>query len=1212
MRFGVEASPGPGGLRTPPEWDLIYEDGTVLVLEEAKSGAIKAEDRWTLWRRVRRTVAGLLTTGNVPLLHVRLTVNAANLPATPEDWRTLPVQSQHVEGSWTTPRTKDDHRRPVRSASDLANEALHVLSSADSDTTSPPVTLDRARDILAQFQLNEQYTADSVEDQVRNHLAVLSRGAGVEVLLNAVRGELTRRAESVDVARRTFTADDLLKALEMLERLAALDPDTLRRWHELRGTADSNARGRDDSPVGLSYQEWRELQPHISGVLDPPPLQPVALLGRGGIGKSVLLEHWLAERQRLGDETLLLTANDLAALEPDQVAAALDLGVFGARHRGKRMAIGVDGVENAADDQRRVRLLSALRSVAASDVTLCVTSRLLEWRSARGSSETLPGWRDIELVEWPEERIRDHVNATGRPRIHADLLRLLRVPLLLDLFLRTFGRDEDVPSGLQTRHGLLQAYWDRRVLPAEDERSASRRVLLLELARSEAGGVNLHTTTGDAARYLTSEGVLTLVRGGLRQFRHALLRDFALMQWVREPPTSGSREVERLTAIRPPLVQFGALRAVLEAKAAAGGNDRALLAAMTPPLLFHAGTVLGEFEELAVIDLRATVDAVTPPERSDFLRSLLLAAKLERNVAWASVIARLPSDPAWVTNTAWVTAAFVLQLLELLETMSAELRPPNAAAIASLLRTWSHAPRLNEELRANNGYTLGRLFKLLAEVDPSSETLKWLTRIQYEGSWTRFWVLSELPGLLRRMAAEKRPLEEDGLRAVYVAAAGLQEEAGRLRDDVNLSRDATSGYERFELALIGDRNAEGLISTCPSVFVSIAVDLIAGHEADDADKREEHLRDIEARWPADLKLFEGPSDDIKALQEAARKVAGSELSEELASGSLIVDTPTDPYWQLYSEREHLLLHLRNLAETSLSSDGAFFDAFLWPAVSKSRSALARVCVLDLLTREGDGPRPDVLDELLQDGRLYFLRCARRYLRRGIRFRWTHLSVGKRESILANVSNCGRQPAGDVYRPGPFIAAIPEADRPAEFAVFIELHRANGWELEEEEERPISFRSGHRASTDGTEWTPIGGLSTELQEPWKRLAAWERGRIPQATGADWSALVATVESLVTASLPSPEMLLAHGGPVERLSEFAHTHASTEGTQREPRLSSVRFASWRFGVLMALSCSRRRRSLTGARPSIVRTSGCRRRPSCGCTWSSWRMRCCGRLA
>ena len=289
----------------------------------------------------------------------------------------------------------------------------------------------------------------------------------------------------------------------------------------------------------------------------------MAVLGRGGMGKSVILRDWISQSAANGDECLLLAATELANFSGPEVAAALDLGLFLAKKQGTRLCLGVDAVENIVSRDQRAALLAALGGIAAAGASVCVTSRVLEWRSARGTSEAVAGWRSVELDEWPESIVQDYVGASDRPNISNALLKLLRTPLLLDLFLRSFGRAGSVPPGLQTRHGLIAEYWNRRICPEEDERSSDRRSFILGVVASEASGTRAHTSTSDEARDLTSEGLLSLISGGRRVFRHALLRDYAMGEWLEEGNGSAKEAATRLSSITSPLLQFGALRARL-------------------------------------------------------------------------------------------------------------------------------------------------------------------------------------------------------------------------------------------------------------------------------------------------------------------------------------------------------------------------------------------------------------------------------------------------------------------------------------------------------------------------------------------------------------------------------------------------------------------------------------------------------------------------
>lgn len=76
-------------------------------------------------------------------------------------------------------------------------------------------------------------------------------------------------------------------------------------------------RSVSDPALGLAvarlpYQDWRTIHPNAHALLDSNAAQTVAILGRGGLGKSVLLRDWLTARQASGDECLFLSSADVA------------------------------------------------------------------------------------------------------------------------------------------------------------------------------------------------------------------------------------------------------------------------------------------------------------------------------------------------------------------------------------------------------------------------------------------------------------------------------------------------------------------------------------------------------------------------------------------------------------------------------------------------------------------------------------------------------------------------------------------------------------------------------------------------------------------------------------------------------------------------------------------------------------------------------------
>ena len=308
-------------------------------------------------------------------------------------------------------------------------------------------------------------------------------------------------------------------------------------------------------------------------------------------------------------------------------------------------------------------------------------------------------------------------------------------------------------------------------------------------------------------------------------------------------------------------------------------------------------------------------------------------------------------------------------------------RRDGLAGVGVATRLERDGERLLEKLDRLVRAAVGRLTKLLAHLDPSPETIDWMTHIAGLRSGIHSWVLSELPHVVRTMVAHARPIDDKSLQFIYRAAAGLREDSGRLRDKMSYTHSASSNYDRIEVSLIGRAGTQGLIETRPSAFAPIAVALIAGHEADRAQEREDRLDEIKALATSDFDWFPDVPPTVRELEKQATTTACFSCTTT-SDCSLIVNTSIDPYWALDSEYSGLILHMRSLAEKSLNDDGSFFDAHFWPSIEQSCSALMRTCALDILTRTAVCPKPIVLDELLRDVHLYLLSCSRAYIQRG--------------------------------------------------------------------------------------------------------------------------------------------------------------------------------------------------------------------------------------
>jgi len=874
------------------------------------------------------------------------------------------------------------------------------------------------------------------------------------------------------------------------------------------------------------------------------------------------LQHWLADRETQGDSVLLLNASALSLLSADDITAALDLGRLAALQRGSHFVVGVDALDSIGSVEQRARTVVALRALAALGATVCVACRGLQWRTMRDTSEPDPDWKAAELDEWPEARVRQLVNTSVRSTLAGDIIRLLRTPLMLDIFLRTFGMTEAVPGGLQTRHGLLQIYWSRRILPADNERSAERRHQLDAASVAEARGVHRHLIEGPAARDLTSEGLFIIPSDGLTGFRHVLLRDFAMMQWLLTSASDCQKLAARMATISPSLVRYGALRALLEALWSANGwssiRCTSLLSELRPPLLYDAATVLGEFDCLQDIDLTEIAQSLPKEERGPFFGRLFSEAKLTINAEWLHVLTRLPLERPGTASIHWMTPEIVAQIVLTCEALSTSAPhrftdyQPMCFALAARLRNWSIALYSDDSTNGGYQHEIGVLVRLLVRLDPSIATLQWVSTIAGRGGHLAYWVLSELSKLVRAILDRNQSPSDDKLREVYLSAAGLVYDSGWLRESMREHNGILHSAHRKMAVLLGEHGHEGLIAIRPTAYVPIAVDLLAHREASEQASWEKKR----ASWNIDdfCDLRPEIPAQIKQIEDLALTAVEAPLEANL--GLAEVELYSRSYWGVNQDCDVILDRLKAMALTSLKESTSLFDDVFWPAVARSKSLAARACTLDLLTLDEPSLRPRILDELLKDTRLYFPLSTQHFLQRAISMRWRDLSPADRTQIITNIRTCGRSPIGSIYRPGPLAGAIPEDERPPSLEIFMELYRVHGWSLHVPDPRETApLDNVEPGAVAKTPWREITGLTSESQTLWQRFESLKSPHSARNTEEDWTLVVSAVTDIVTAGLPDGILLLDRSELVDRLANFCEVQIRDRQNRTNSSWASV---------------------------------------------------------
>ncbi|HYO51843.1 hypothetical protein [Archangium sp.] len=850
-----------------------------------------------------------------------------------------------------------------------------------------------------------------------------------------------------------FSPQDIWASLNDLQRLSEVPAEDARLWQAWRNlpAIPTPTGGTVQSTAKLPYQKWREVQPDVAVALKDGSPRLLALVGRGGLGKSVLLGKLLEEAQTARDRTLWLTGNALrAASAPDQVGRILSLGAWSSATEGRGLRVFIDGFENAASGKDGLqKLVASLESIdGTASVTVALSVRDTSWSELAGTQETLEQWTSVWLHDWDEARVAALVRASQRPHLAPELLRLLRTPLLLDLFLRTFGIEETVPEGLQTRHGVLRAYWERRVLPTNKPlESVARNEKLLLCCAREAEGHSLHHISDPAMEQLSSEGLFVYQQGGW-SFRHPLLRDFSLMRWAAIGAHDARDIVRKLANIRFSITRWGSLRAMFEAV----GDTSSFTWASAPPinelidamrdgeaLLMRAAEILGELEDPSAINLEGILMVISTPERAvAFVDRLLELAKLASNEGWLRWLATLPSRSDWPERTFWVGSSFLACASELLEIFWREKLSlpgrglaPVASQVALRLRNWSAATKFSTQI---NWF---RLMPLVADHEPTQATLDWLIRHVDTSLEKRWGVLKALPLLIGRARESLNGLDGKALVELYRQAAGLRRDACGLRHDESAPPQLNAEHERTSVALLGHavKQHQGLLRMAPELFLPVAFDMLSGLAEDERVQRERVPHEV--RLGLILESFsahfqpEPPSAKEAELESKIQDALGPPMDEASTWGYLIDDTNSAHYEASTSpEREEIINALQNMLRAALDGESAFIENLYWPTARVSHSSISWLLLLELLAGNSS-KKPALLDELISLRPLYSLSTAWPYLHKAIASRWPHLDEALKKTVLGHIQSAARAPERNALGYIAVIAsAIPLAERPS--------------------------------------------------------------------------------------------------------------------------------------------------------------------------------------
>ncbi|HEY5743009.1 MAG TPA: ATP-binding protein [Terrimicrobiaceae bacterium] len=1077
LRFGLEASrPDSSASNVSAlDWDVLVLAPRKFEFAEVKSGAVSKDDRKVFWRRLRRELSRNANAATilVPVLVVDPTkVEALN------KWTELTQTAAAFSGS----PPAQEPTGAVLTANQLLEEALWWMCSPDnsSDGSDPAADFTAACDALSRFELH-CHEARQLELQVTQFLELLFSGGLTDTQQMLLLGWLSKRASSPNVDRRLFSICELLMEIGILQDAISLAPGTLKEWRVLWNEVPLGVQARTRVRLGEHGESVppARVQPSAFDALTRGNDRALVILGHGGAGKSTLLAQAADAAVSRDNDVLHCGADDVRLEELEQLTKAVRFraALSALRRPEAQLFLCIDGLDEAEAALRKRWAQLLVRVASLPNVRTLVSMRDEVWRRDGEVRKELEPWRVISLDIWPEPLVRELLTPTSFQTILPPaVIELLRTPILLDLFWRTFVEIEmpDVSraSRLQSRHNLLTAFWHERLL-ASPRYSAISDILscineVVSGAAANVGGFSETNLSAAGVQMLLSEGVL--VREGRLQprlrFRHPLLRDFALAQWCLQAndPFELSR---RWNSIEGGLQRHGALRAVFEALSDPDastdyplltlGNVVQAIVTSDCGLAHQVAHVLGTREPVPVLDPANWPSAVQTSLPPEFARDLLTAARLNENGAWSAPVENWPDDAQWFNEDypteVWRYADFLSGRARA-KPSDPEFRE-QAHQAARKLRSISEASRFANEFAELDRWLMMQAMLCVIPTLPDEVTLAWVEREMAQSSWrTRSFLLAELIHLA--------PVDASRTAMIYRQAVGLTQHDGRPVIDESLWRGIMD-HQAIEWSLAGENGRRSLLKEYPTAFLPVAVDL------------------AEALWTLKHQDSGNPEYMISELLRELDPSCSDEVHQQrererqLRLGDLIDDSPKWTYWQSVPNgepNERCLKAVHECAQHCAKESSAVFESVV-AILRSSRMASIHTILFDvLLENEGNRGVLGFLRESVLDSRLYYVSGTEYWIEQGLMAMWLTLTEGDRVRVFEQLRNLlAIEETRDDARH--FLARLPLADLPDDL---------QGERPRDDDDSYHPRARPNRENFDfQTEWTPVQSneLETEI-------------------------------------------------------------------------------------------------------------------------------------
>jgi hypothetical protein len=1172
-RFGLEASASAAAKATPDadslDWDVVVLGESKFEFAEVKSSVVTKSDRIAFWRRLRRELA---RDSNASALLVPILVVDPSNSDKLNKWQEL---AQAAVAFSALPPSQEPAGN-VLTGDHLLEEALWWMCCRDNspDQSDPAANRTTATEALTRFELH-LHEAQQLELQVAQFIELLFPGGLTDTQQILLLGWLNKRATSSE-ERRLFTVRELLQEIGILQDAASLAPGTLKDWRVLWNELPTGVRARTRLCLGRNGASLSALRVQQSAfeALVGSSGRALVILAPGGAGKSTFVVQAADTAGAQGDEVLLCGADDLTLGELEELAKAIrfSAALTALRKPEARLFLCIDALDEADASLRKRWAQLLVRIAGLTNVRVLVSMRDAIWRSDGDVRKELQLWSVISLDLWPESIVRELLEPTRFQTIlPRTVIDLLRTPILLDLFWRTFVEIDNPDilqaSRLQTRHGLLASFWHERLLTSPRHSDipdiGSRIRDVVSHAATAVGGFSEANLDADGVNTLLSEGVL--VREGRLQsrvrFRHPLLRDFSLAQWCLA--TNDVSEVsQRWNSIQGGLQRHGSLRAIFEALSDPDASIEYLgvtlgtvvqrIVASDRGLASQVAHVLGAREPAPAVDPANWPTSVQATLPAEFARDLLSAARLDGNGAWAVPLEKWSDDAPWFNGDypeeVWRYAAFLREKAEASPT-NAILREQSHQA-ARKLRAISEASRFASEFSKSDRWLKMQSMSCIIPTLPDQATMEWVEREMPQSGWrTRSFLLEKLIYLAG--------VDADRAAMIYRQAVGLTSQDGRPVIDGSFW-SGVMDHQALEWSLAGKDGKRSLLKEYPVAFLPVAVDLAEALWT----RKHGDPRDVGDGTPELKHLFDEPwPDELQEQRERERRVRLGELVDDASGWRCLRGFPAG------GAHDRCLEAIHECVEFLVPQSSPDFESSIG-ILRSSRMASIHMMLFELLLEHRQVPGAQVgLRESVLDSRLYYVSGFEYWIEQGLMGIWPTLIEEDRIRVFGILREMlAIEEAEDDARG--YLAQLPADDLP------------NDLQEKRPDDGDETYRARRRPSEANfdfdDEWTPVQSNEYEI----------DIGEWPE----DFD------QKLLRNFARSATLLSNKEAPVEKLKEGVRTSIE-EAQILLPTLrvntglleERSRFWVWR-GLTGMLACFRRARAEETEYPAPDLVLGC----------------------